>query len=53
LPEFYALCIVTNNLSPGGGFIFQHLHNIMANVPLENILTMYAAVSEFKGKSGN
>jgi uroporphyrinogen decarboxylase len=40
-------------LAPSGGFIFQQVHNIMANVPPENILAMYAAVREFNGKSGN
>jgi uroporphyrinogen decarboxylase len=33
-------------LSPGGGFIFSQVHNIMANVPPENILAMYEAVHE-------
>jgi uroporphyrinogen decarboxylase len=31
-------------LSPGGGFVFQQVHNILANVPPENILAMYEAV---------
>ncbi len=34
-------------LAPGGGFVFQQVHNIMANVPVENILAMYGAVHEF------
>jgi uroporphyrinogen decarboxylase len=34
-------------LSPGGGFVFQQVHNIMANVPAENIIAMYDAVREF------
>jgi uroporphyrinogen decarboxylase len=34
-------------LAPGGGFVFQQVHNIMANVPPENIVAMYAAVHEF------
>jgi uroporphyrinogen decarboxylase len=34
-------------LAPGGGFIFQQVHNIMANVPAENILAMYQAVGEY------
>jgi uroporphyrinogen decarboxylase len=29
--------------SPGGGFVFQQVHNILANVPPENIVAMYAA----------
>ena len=32
-------------LSPGGGFIFQQVHNIMANVPPENIVAMFDAAS--------
>ena len=31
-------------LSPGGGFVFQQVHNIMADVPAENILAMFDAV---------
>ncbi len=33
--------------SPGGGFIFQQIHNIMAGVPPENIEAMFDAVREF------
>jgi len=31
-------------LAPGGGFVFQQVHNIMANVPPENIIAMVDAV---------
>jgi uroporphyrinogen decarboxylase len=31
--------------APGGGFVFQQIHNIQANVPPENILAMFAAVN--------
>ena len=31
-------------LKPGGGFVFQQVHNIMAEVPPENILAMFKAV---------
>jgi len=34
-------------LAPGGGFVFQQVHNIMANVPAANILAMYQAVREY------
>ncbi len=37
-------------LSPGGGFVFQQVHNIMANVPPENVVAMFDAVSEFNGR---
>ena len=32
-------------LSPGGGFVFQQIHNIMANIPPENIVAMFDAVN--------
>jgi uroporphyrinogen decarboxylase len=32
-------------LNPGGGFIFQQVHNILANVPPENITAMLDAVN--------
>jgi uroporphyrinogen decarboxylase len=31
-------------MQPGGGFVFQQVHNILANVPPENIVAMYEAV---------
>jgi len=31
-------------LAPGGGFVFQQVHNILANVPPENIVAMFDAV---------
>lgn len=37
-------------LAPGGGFVFQQVHNIMANVPPENILAMYHAVQDFNAR---
>ena len=32
-------------LRPGGGFVFQQVHNILANVPPENIMAMFDAVN--------
>jgi uroporphyrinogen decarboxylase len=32
-------------LRPGGGFVFQQVHNILANVPPENIVAMLDAVN--------
>jgi uroporphyrinogen decarboxylase len=29
--------------APGGGFVFQQVHNILANVPAANIIAMYEA----------
>jgi len=31
-------------LAPGGGFVFQQVHNIMADVPARNIVAMYDAI---------
>ena len=33
--------------SPGGGFVFNTVHNILPDVPPENILAMFEAVEEF------
>lgn len=33
--------------SPGGGYVFATIHNIMGNVPAENILAVYDAVRRF------
>jgi uroporphyrinogen decarboxylase len=35
-------------LSPSGGFVFQQVHNILANVPAENIVAMFDAVNDFE-----
>jgi uroporphyrinogen decarboxylase len=35
--------------SEGGGFVFTTVHNIMPDVPPENIVAMFEAVSEFNG----
>ena len=32
-------------LRPGGGFVFQQVHNILANVPPGNIAAMFDAVN--------
>ncbi len=33
--------------APGGGFVFNTVHNIQANVPLINLLAMLEAIEEF------
>ncbi len=33
-------------MSRGGGFVFQQVHNIMADVPPENIVAMFEAARE-------
>jgi uroporphyrinogen decarboxylase len=35
--------------SPKGGYVFNQIHNIQANVPPENILAMFDAAYEFGG----
>ncbi len=34
-------------LAPGGGFVFNTVHNIQADVPAENIIAMWEAVQEY------
>ncbi len=34
-------------LAPGGGFVFNTVHNIQANVPLGNVVAMLEAIREF------
>jgi uroporphyrinogen decarboxylase len=36
-----------DDLAPGGGFIFNTVHNIQADVPPENIVAMWEAMREF------
>ena len=38
-----------DDLAPGGGFIFNTVHNIQADVPPENIIAMFDAAHEFGG----
>ncbi len=33
-------------LRPGGGFVFQQVHNILANVPPANVVAMFEAVQQ-------
>ena len=35
-------------LSPGGGFVFNTIHNILPDVPPENIIAMFEAVDEYR-----
>ncbi|MHC4517359.1 MAG: uroporphyrinogen decarboxylase family protein, partial [Planctomycetota bacterium] len=35
--------------SPGGGFVFNQVHNILPDVPPENVVAMFEAVDEFNG----
>jgi uroporphyrinogen decarboxylase len=33
-------------LAPGGGFVFQQVHNILADVPARNIVAMFEAINQ-------
>jgi uroporphyrinogen decarboxylase len=35
--------------APGGGFVFNPVHNILPDVPPENITAMFEAIEEFNG----
>ena len=37
--------------SPGGGFVFNTIHNIQALTPVENVVAMVDAIREFNGES--
>ncbi len=36
--------------SPGGGYVFNTVHNILPEVPPENIMAMFNAIREFNGQ---
>jgi hypothetical protein len=38
--------------APGGGFVFNSIHNVQAGTPVENIVAMLDAVQEFNGRAG-
>jgi uroporphyrinogen-III decarboxylase len=35
--------------APGGGYVFNPIHNLQPNTPVENVLAMFEAVREFNG----
>ena len=37
--------------APGGGFVFNGIHNVQAATPVENIVAMIDAVHEFNGRN--
>jgi uroporphyrinogen decarboxylase len=39
--------------APGGGFVFSAVHNILPDVPPQNIVAMYEAIEAFAGYSCN
>jgi len=36
-------------LAPGGGFVFNPIHNVQPRTPVENLLAVFAALREFAG----
>jgi uroporphyrinogen-III decarboxylase len=38
--------------APGGGFVFNAIHNIQPRTPVENLLAMFGALREFAGSAG-
>lgn len=46
--EVLRLCDI---FAKDGGFVFNTVHNIQANVPVENIVAMLDAIKEFNGKN--
>jgi hypothetical protein len=34
--------------APGGGYVFNTIHNVQAGVPMENLLAMYQAARDFR-----
>lgn len=37
--------------APGGGYVFNSIHNVQAGTPVENIVAMIEAVREFNGRT--
>jgi uroporphyrinogen decarboxylase len=37
-----------DDLAPGGGFVFAPVHNIQAEVPVENVVAMFEAAREYE-----
>lgn len=37
-------------LAPGGGFVFNPIHNVQPKTPVENVIAMFQAVREFHGR---
>jgi uroporphyrinogen decarboxylase len=35
-------------LAPGGGFVFSTIHNILPDVPPENVVAMFEAIDEYR-----
>jgi hypothetical protein len=35
--------------APGGGFVFDAIHNVQANTPIENVVAMFRALADARG----
>jgi len=35
-------------LAPGGGFVFDAIHNVQANTPIENVVAMFKALEDVR-----
>ncbi len=38
--------------APGGGYVFNQIHNVMANIPAENVIAMFDAAYRYGRYSG-
>jgi uroporphyrinogen decarboxylase len=38
-------------MARGSGFVFQQVHNVMADVPAENVVAMFRAAAELRGEA--
>ena len=36
--------------APGGGFVFDAIHNVQANAPIENVVAMFKALDDARGQ---
>ena len=35
--------------APGGGFVFNSIHNVQVNTPLQNMVAIFEALKEYNG----
>lgn len=35
-------------LAPGGGFVFNPIHNVQADIPTANLLALYQAMESYR-----
>jgi uroporphyrinogen-III decarboxylase len=48
--EVLAAC---RTFAPGGGFVFNTIHNVQARTPIENVIAMLQAFREFNGQQNS